>query len=271
MDMIAKLEAEAGQDATKKAYCDKELSETSTKKAEKTAEIDKLTTRIDQASAKSAQLKSEVATLQNELAKLAASQAKMDQLRRQEKEAYAMSKAEQEKGLEGVKLALNLLKEYYASDAAHGAAVGAATGIVGLLETIESDMTKTLAALVADEETSAAEYDRMSKGNEIQRTTKEQSVKYKMKETKQLDETTSENSADRSTVQAELDAVLEYLSKVEEQCIAKAETYSERARRHQAEIAGLKEALEILGSETAFVQRLKGYRKLRGGVRPAHE
>merc|ERR1712129_458880 len=66
-DMIATLEAEAGQDATKKAYCDKELSETNTKKAEKTAEIDKLTTRIDRASAKSAQSKSEVATLQNEL------------------------------------------------------------------------------------------------------------------------------------------------------------------------------------------------------------
>merc|ERR1712194_647072 len=196
---------------------------------------------------------------------------KMGQLRRQEKEEYVMSKAEQEKGLEGVKLALNLLKEYYASDAAHGAAVGAATGIVGLLETIESDMTKTLAALVADEETSAAEYDRMSKENEIERTTKDQSVKYKMKESKQLDETTSENSADRSTVQAELDAVLEYLSKIEEQCIAKAETYSERARRHQAEIAGLREALEILRSETAFVQRLKRYRKLRGGFLPAHE
>merc|ERR1712085_73637 len=111
----------------------------------------------------------------------------------------------------------------------------------------------------------------MSKGNEIQRTTKEQSVKYKLKESKQLDETTSENNADRSTVQVELDATLEYLSKIEEQCIAKAEKYSERARRHQAEIAGLKEALEILRSETAFVQRLKRYRKLRGGFLPAHE
>merc|ERR1740129_2524526 len=206
-----------------KSFCDKELSETNTKKAEKTAEINKLTTRIDQASAKSAKLKSEVATLQNELAKLAASQAKMDQLRRQEKEAYAMSKAEQEKGLEGVKLALNLLKEYYASDAAHDAAVGAASGIVGLLETIESDMTKTLAALMVDEEDSAAEYDRMSKGNEIERTSKEQSVKYKLKESKQLDKSTSENNADRSAVQAELDAVLEYLAKIEEQCIEKAE------------------------------------------------
>ena len=84
------------------------------------------------ASARSAELKEQVATLQNELAKLAGSQATMDQLRREEHEAYVASKAEQEKGLEGIKLALNLLKEYYASDAAHTAAVGAASGIVGL-------------------------------------------------------------------------------------------------------------------------------------------
>merc|ERR1711920_727991 len=104
--------------------------------------------------------------------------------------------------------------------------------------------------------------------NEIERTSKTQSVKYKLKESKQLDKATSENNADRSAVQAELDAVLEYLAKIQEQCIAKAETYSERARRHQAEIAGLKEALSVLENETAFVQRFKGHRLLRGGQKP---
>merc|ERR1719192_2870483 len=99
-DMISRLEAEAGADATKKAYCDKELKESTTKKLEKTAEIEKLSNRIDQASAKSAKLKAEVASLQDELAKLAGSQAEMNNLRREENEAYTASKAEQEKGLE---------------------------------------------------------------------------------------------------------------------------------------------------------------------------
>merc|ERR1712190_677176 len=100
-DMIEKLEAEAGADATKKAYCDKELKETNAKKSEKTAEIEKLSTRIDQASATSAKLKAEVAALQDELAKLAKSQAEMDNLRQEEKTAFDSSKAEQEKGLAG--------------------------------------------------------------------------------------------------------------------------------------------------------------------------
>merc|ERR1711972_248478 len=87
-DMIARLESEADADATEKAYCDKELSETNVKHADKTAEIEKLTTAIDQASARSAQLKEEVARLQKELAELAASQADMDKLRAQENEDY---------------------------------------------------------------------------------------------------------------------------------------------------------------------------------------
>merc|ERR1719203_488517 len=109
-DMIARLEAEAGQDATKKAYCDKELKETNAKKLEKTTEIEMLSSRIDQASAKSAKLKAEVATLQDELAKLAKSQAEMDKLRLEEKETYTSSKAEQEEGLQGVKMGMKILK-----------------------------------------------------------------------------------------------------------------------------------------------------------------
>jgi len=265
-DMISKLEGEASADATKKAYCDKELKETNTKSDEKTAEIEKLSNRIDQASAKSAKLKADVATLQGDLGKLAKSQAEMDKLRSEEKEAYTSSKAEQDKGLEGVKLALKLLKEYYANDAAHGAASGAAGGIISLLEVCESDMTKALSALVTQEETAAAEYERMTKANEIEKTAKDQDVAYKGMESKRLDKSTSENGADRSAVQSELDAVHEYLGKIEEQCIDKAEKYSERKRRREAEIAGLKEALGVLESETALLQRFRVHRRLRGGV-----
>merc|ERR1719468_89510 len=102
----------------------------------------------------------------------------------------------------------------------------------------------------------------MTRKNEIERATKEQSVKYKTKNSKELDETIAETIADRSGLQAELDAVLEYLQKIEEECIAKPESYAERASRREAELAGLKEALTILNSETAFIQR----RALRGRV-----
>merc|ERR1719443_1903687 len=59
--MIAKLEKEAAEDATKKAYCDKEMSETKAKKDDESATVQKLTTKIDADSAASAKVKEEVA------------------------------------------------------------------------------------------------------------------------------------------------------------------------------------------------------------------
>merc|ERR1719160_1514135 len=73
--MIDKLQGEMSADASHKAYCDKELSESEAKKAEKTADAEKLSTKIDQLSARSAQTKEETAALQKALTELAASQA----------------------------------------------------------------------------------------------------------------------------------------------------------------------------------------------------
>merc|ERR1719183_987455 len=110
-DMIATLEAEAEEDATQKAYCDKEMSEATAKKDELTAESDKLSTKIAQDKAASAKLKEEVATLQNELASMAKAKAEADKVRAEEKAAYEKNSAEMKQGIEGVKMALKVLKE----------------------------------------------------------------------------------------------------------------------------------------------------------------
>jgi len=264
-DMIARLEQEAGADATKKAYCDKELSETNTKKDEKSNEIAKLNTRISRMSTRSSQLKGEVAALQSQLAALAKSQADMDTIRQQEKAAFTASQAELEKGLAGLKLALKILNEYYDSaEKAHEAASGAGSSIIGLLEVCEADFTKNLAQITADEDVAASQHEQTSKDNEIERNAKEQDVAYKSKEARDLDKTAGELSADRSSVQAELDAVLEYLSKIEAECTERAETYASRKERREAEIAGLKKALDVLESETALVQQRANRHTLRG-------
>merc|ERR1719284_868524 len=158
-DMIEKLEAEAAADAEHKAFCDKELSENEEKEADKIAEIEKITTKIDEWTARSAQLKSEVAALQEALAALAKSQATMDKIREEEKALYTKNRAEMEQGLEGVKLALKILNEYYARDKAHVAADGTGTSIIGLLEVIESDFSKNLAEIISTEEAAVQEYE----------------------------------------------------------------------------------------------------------------
>merc|ERR1712129_585571 len=107
---------------------------------------------------------------------------------------------------------------------------------------------------VATEEVAAAAYEKETKENAIDKVTKEQDVKYKTKEADELDAAVAEATTDKTGVQAELDPVLKYLKTLESRCIAKAETYEEKKAKREAEIAGLKEALQILEGQS-FLQR----------------
>jgi len=262
-DMIETLEKEAEADATEKAFCDKELAETNAKKDAKTTEIKKLSTKIDQMTARSEQLKGEVAELEKGLSALAKAQAEMDKIRLEEKDEYTKAKAEMEAGIKGVQLALKVLRDYYAKDKAHASDEGGGGGVIGLLEVCESDFSKGLIEMTSTEDAAKAAYDKETKENEIEKVTKEQDIKYKKEEATGLDKATAEATSDKAGVQEELDAVLEYLKGIEDRCIAKPESYEERVARRDAELAGLKEALTILESETSFLQ-FKSKRTLRG-------
>jgi len=262
-DMIETLEKEAEADATEKAFCDKELAETNAKKDAKTTEIKKLSTKIDQMTSRSEQLKGEVAELEKGLSALAKAQAEMDKIRLEEKDEYTKAKAEMEAGIKGVQLALKVLRDYYAKDKAHASDEGGGGGVIGLLEVCESDFSKGLIEMTSTEDAAQAAYDKETKENEIEKVTKEQDIKYKKEEATGLDKATAEATSDKAGVQEELDAVLEYLKGIEDRCIAKPESYEERVARRDAELAGLKEALTILESETSFLQ-FKNKRTLRG-------
>merc|ERR1719422_2783897 len=114
-DMIAKLEKEAGAEATEKAYCDEQLSKTEAKKSELEADISKMTSKIDQAAARSAQLKEEIQILEAELAALTKGQAEMDNIRQEQHADFVTAKADLELGLSGVRQALTTLHDYYSS------------------------------------------------------------------------------------------------------------------------------------------------------------
>merc|ERR1719421_884341 len=95
----------------------------------------------------------------------------------------------------------------------------------------------------------------MTQENKVTKAMKDQDVKFKTQEYTGLDKSIAGWSTDLSTVKEELGAVLDYFEKLKDRCIAKPETYEERKRRRDAEIAGLKQALDILESETALVQQ----------------
>merc|ERR1711957_762997 len=245
------------------------------------------TSKIDTAAARSAGLKEDVKELQAELAALAKLQAEMDVTRTDSHAAYVEARDDLTLGLNGVRKALGVLRDYYGSASSsaflqggddmksmmalapqpaapelHEKATGAGSSIIGILEVVESDFANNLAKEETEEADAAEEYAKTTQENKITKTLKDQDVKYKTQEFTGLDKSIAELTGDRESTDAELSAVNEYYEKIKDRCIAKPETYEERQRRRAAEIKGLKEALSILNDETAFVQRSK-----KGGLR----
>merc|ERR1719331_2898092 len=191
-DMISKLESDAKSEASHKEYCDKELGTTKTKMDELSASISKNSAKKDKAVADSVKLKGEVQELQAELATISKSQSEVNKLRSAEHNAFVATKADLEQGIDGVRSALKVLREYYANDAAallqaeqpaapgtHSKAGGAGGGIIDMLEVIASDFSKSLAAAEIDEDTAAVEYEKTSQMNRVQKSMKEKDVEYK--------------------------------------------------------------------------------------------
>jgi len=259
-NMIERLQKEAGEEATHKAYCDKEMGDTKQKIAELKYDLEKYSSKIDKAKSESVRLKDEVATLQRELAKMARSQADANVLRKEENTAYLKAKSDLEQGLEGVRMALKVLRDYYSNDGSsfvqqpedpgtHKSSSGAGGSIIGLLEVVESDMGKALANENMNEEAAAVAYEKLSMTNRVEKATKEQDVKYKTKASAELDKKVIEVSSDRESASTELDAVLQYTKNIRGMCELKPESYSDRKGRREQEISGLREALKILEGE----------------------
>jgi len=290
-DLIAKLEQEATDAATEKAYCDEQLTETAAKESDLEDSLKKVKAELDRKSAKFADTKDDIVELQGDLAKIAKDQAKLDKIREDEHAAYVQEKGDLEKGLEGVRKALGMLRDYYSEDTsesaseptsdgsptffqrqpevpdtAHKKQGGAASGIMEILEMTESDFAAGLAKTQTQESDSQTEYDEATKENEVERETLETEVKFKTKEYKQLDKTISQLTSDRDSLMTEQAAVFEFSAKLKDRCIAEPETYAEIKRRRDAEITGLKEALEILKTEAALLQHKQRSFRLRGQV-----
>merc|ERR1739845_148127 len=101
--------------------------------------------KIDQDTARSTELKQEVKELEEELAALAKEQASMDKMRQKNHAEFVQAKKDLELGLNGVRKALGVLREYYGGGAAaflqdssdqlatHSKSGGAGGSIINLL------------------------------------------------------------------------------------------------------------------------------------------
>merc|ERR1719327_924286 len=276
-DMIAKLLKEAQEEATQKAFCDEEIGKSKKSQDEKTMTLDKLKSRIDGAESTIAELTESIKTLEAEVAEIDKAQAEATSIRTTEHEDYLTASKDFKDSAEAVAKAIEVLKNFYEGSFIQvsaktdmkskqpefgGAKSDIAHTIISVLEMSEEDFTTLLAESEATEDAAAKVYEKLTDENKISKASKETEAKGKASEIKSLTVQLEHSKEDSASVSAELDAVLAYIDKLKPQCEEKAMSYAEKKAAREAEIDGLKEALEIL-SGSALVQTKVNLRSIK--------
>jgi len=250
-DMIAKLQHEAAEEATQKAFCDEETGKSEKSKAEKMGKLEKTNARVEQAEAGIAKLSDQITTLSTELAEIDSAVKAATTLRQQENSAFRVAEKDFSESQDACAQAIEVLREYYEGAGAALVQVGSkssrdGSGIIGLLEVAESDFAKLLSDARTSEDAAASDFKKMTQENKLSKATKEAERKGKESEVKSLQTALSNGNEDKEGITTELDAVLAYLAELKPQCETKAPSYAEKKAKREAEIDGLKNALEIL-------------------------
>jgi len=112
-DMIAKLLQEAAEEATQKAFCDKEIGESKKSQADKEESLAKTQSRIDKGDSTVAKLTEMVATLSKEVAEIDAAVADSTAIRGKERAEFLVVEKDLSESEEACAAAISVLREYY--------------------------------------------------------------------------------------------------------------------------------------------------------------
>merc|ERR1719506_1859471 len=271
-EMIAKLVAQANEEASQKDFCDEEKAKSKKEQDAKVMRSDDLKSRIDAATASKSQLGQSIKELQAEIAEIDKASGEATKIRADEHAAYLKAKKDYKDAGKAVEEAIRVLKEFYASQATpvliqrpkgKGPAFAqtkgdAASTIIGFLETCAEDFSKMATQIETDEGEAATTFAKSMDANKVSKAAKASEITGAESEIKVLDVTIEGDNEDLKMVTKELDAVMSYLDKLKPQCEMKAMTYEEKKAKREEEIAGLKEALSILDAP-ALVETKKKF------------
>eukprot|EP00434_Breviolum_minutum_P025238 symbB.v1.2.022295.t1/scaffold1969.1/size94314/9 len=170
--MIARMEKEAADSATKFQWCKEELSQNEELRGEKNDEVEKLQAQIEK-------LKSSIQLLGKDVVSLNGAMTEATAIRQKEKKENTVAIQDAKAAQSAVAEALSLLNEFYAKAAAlvqtnapYEGMTSASGGVIGMIEVIQSDFARLEA------ETSAAEK-QSSKDSKLDVAGKEKDVEHK--------------------------------------------------------------------------------------------
>jgi len=275
--MVVHLQEEAAEEQDHDNWCKKQTGLAKQQRDIRSKEVTKFNQQLEQDEARRDQLKEEIKTLEKEIGDLEEAYGKAKQERADEKVENQKAVDDANLGLGALKQAQSLLNDFYEKKAAnakvglvqylaqefpggpdagfknneaYGGDQGGASGILGMLEVIQSDFQRTIDDAKQREHDSELAFTEMFDGENQA----SQDEKNKLKETADtnLTETVSKigKAQDSLRESAELrDKSLAELRELHNSCVATEMSYEERVARREDEIQSLKDALQILEQE----------------------
>lgn len=265
-DMIAQLETQAAEEASKEGKCKADIAQGTRDVKVKAGQMKKYQSRLDGASAKFETLGTEVAELQAQVKQLGIDMQAWTKLRNQDHTDNTATVKDSQESIEAINTAIGVLQEFYGTAALLQSSAKQPQGetagvIVEYLQTAQEDFEKILQETETSERTGKDGYEKDMQAAKVSLAKKKALIEGKTQERAGLKVMVGQVTEDLANSTKAWQAATEYLKNKKEECSNKAMSYEERKRRREEEISGLQEALEILSSDESFLQTGKFLQK----------
>ncbi|CAE7701314.1 unnamed protein product [Symbiodinium sp. CCMP2456] len=270
-DLLAKLQSQANEEATKKGWCDAEMASNKATREEKSDASDALQSEIDETSASIAGLAEELTTLDAELAELSGAMQSATELRKSEEAKNVATIKDAKEAQTAVAEALTVLKDFYAkageatslvetssvmdaskpevfSDEPYKGMGAEGGGVMSMLEVIEADFSRLQAETESAEEAGKKEYEEFMEDSKLDKATKTKTKEHKSSKKQAKSQELTMLQADLQGTQKELNAAKDYFEKLKPDCIDTGASYAERKAQREQELKDLQEAMDMLTS-----------------------
>merc|ERR1719182_889586 len=260
---------EANEEAEHKGWRDTQLSTNQQTREAKSDEADKLSAEIEMLTATVSKLSEDITELSEGIATIDKAVAEATADREAEKAKNTETVADAKAASAAVAQATAVLKDFYSTAAGATALVqkgpaedapetfdGAykgnqdqASGVMGMLEVIQSDFARLESETTAGEAEAADVFQKYSSDSATNKAVKETDVKHKTSKKQETESSLAEAKKDLAATHEELSAAMDYYDKLKPSCVDAGVSYEDRVARRKEEIESLQEALKILSGD----------------------
>lgn len=281
-DLITSLEAQAKQELSMKAKCDKAMAKAI--KVRDTAQSEKEETMesLNGKSAKKGMVEKELEDSRQEVADNEKALAEATRLRGDESKAHEATKSSAEEGRNAVQEAITFLTQFYKGqtllqvhkgslfaprwkaensdrdgntvgdlapevfDREYSGATDSADGIIAMLQVIADDYDKTVNTVTDDEEAASTEFDNAKTEMEKEGKALDALIEDRTSEKKNLEVEINDDSKSLKDTTNEHENAMAELKELKKMCVDSEEGHAERVAKRKKEIQGLKDAIKVL-------------------------